>query len=112
MNKADHYPITRSLAYLALTVPDLPAAIEEAQEINGLHLVGCSADTACLTSGERKFELLLRSGAAACIIIPGRWTIGPSSNSWVTSCEAAAASWFGDPASMVLVTTSLLITRI
>src|SRR4029077_2517038 len=62
MNKADHYPITRSLAYLALTVPDLPAAIQEAQEINGLHLVGCSADAACLTSGERKFELLLRSG--------------------------------------------------
>jgi hypothetical protein len=61
MNKADHYPITRSLAYLALSVPDLPAAIEEAQEINGLHLVGRGADAACLTSGERKFELLLRS---------------------------------------------------
>jgi len=65
MNQADHYPITRSLAYLALTVPDLTAAIEEAQEINGLHLVGRSADTACLTSGERNFELLLRSGGAA-----------------------------------------------
>jgi hypothetical protein len=55
MNKADHYPITRSLAYLALAVPDLTAAIEEAQEINGLHLVGRTADTAGLTSGERKF---------------------------------------------------------
>jgi len=65
MDQANHYPITRSLAYLALTVPDLQAAVEEAQQINGLHLVGRSADIAYLTSGERKFELLLRSGAAA-----------------------------------------------
>jgi catechol 2,3-dioxygenase len=64
MNKTDYYPITRSLAYLAMAVPDLQAAIEEAQEINGLHLVGRSIDTAYLTSGERAFELLLRSGSA------------------------------------------------
>jgi catechol 2,3-dioxygenase len=63
MDQTNHYPITRSLAYLALTVPDLQAAVEEAQQINGLHLVGRSADIAYLTSGERKFELLLRSGA-------------------------------------------------
>ena len=44
MNKTDYFPITRSLAYVALAVRDLPAAIEEAQEINGLHLVGRSIE--------------------------------------------------------------------
>ena len=28
MDQANHYPIARSLAYLALTVPDLPAAVD------------------------------------------------------------------------------------
>jgi hypothetical protein len=56
MNNSDYYPVTRSLAYLALVVPDLPAGIDEAQEINGLHLVGRSIDTAYLTSGERARE--------------------------------------------------------
>jgi catechol 2,3-dioxygenase len=65
MNNSDYYPVTRSLAYLALVVPDLPAAIDEAQEINGLHLVGRNIDTAYLTSGERALELLLRSGSTA-----------------------------------------------
>jgi hypothetical protein len=65
MTQSDYYPVTRSLAYLALVVPDLPAAIDEAQEINGLHLIGRSSDTAYLTSGERAFELLLRSGSGA-----------------------------------------------
>jgi catechol 2,3-dioxygenase len=65
MNKSEYYPITRSLAYVALAVCDLPAAIDEAQEINGLHLVGSDADTAYLTSGERRFELLLRAGSVA-----------------------------------------------
>jgi catechol 2,3-dioxygenase-like lactoylglutathione lyase family enzyme len=62
MNKVGHYPITRSLAYVSLVVRDLQAAIDEAQEINGLHLVERSADTAYLTSGGQMFELLLRSG--------------------------------------------------
>ncbi len=64
MNKADYYPITGALAYIILAVRDLQAAVEEAQEINGLYLIQRDADTAHLTSAGRRVELVLRSGPA------------------------------------------------
>jgi catechol 2,3-dioxygenase len=64
MNKADYYPITRALAYFTIKVRDLPAALEEAQVINGLYLIQRDANTAYLSSVGQTPEVVLETGSA------------------------------------------------
>jgi catechol 2,3-dioxygenase len=57
------YPITKALGFVALGVPDLALATEEAQQIHGLRLTHSEGDSRFFSANDRRFELILTQAA-------------------------------------------------
>jgi catechol 2,3-dioxygenase-like lactoylglutathione lyase family enzyme len=61
------FPIVKSLGFIGLSVPDLPLAAEEAQEIGGLRQVFEERGVRFFSSNDRKLELILSQATSAAL---------------------------------------------
>jgi catechol-2,3-dioxygenase len=57
------YPITKALGFVALGVPDLALATEEAQQVHGLRLTHSEGGSRFFSANDRRFELILIQAA-------------------------------------------------
>jgi catechol 2,3-dioxygenase len=65
MNSPSYFPVTKALGYVAFQVPDLDAAVSEAQMVHGLRVTHSDRGVAYLSSNDRYFELILKASPRA-----------------------------------------------